>query len=1309
MKVNNLFAVGVAAVAVAAYAAMPQTMFPIRSMQNGNNSVAPLRLTQRTLNRSSYDVGPLYEADGNVDGIIRITYSCASTILSSPFNAVFNFNEDEGTVTIENFGGFAANDEYKFRPDIITAPFSDGVITIPCSGLGPDEAGSTKLGVLEAYGMDLYLRVGKIEFDENFMSSIPEAEPELKLYVSEDFSTIETRLEDGQSVAGVIDYTDLFGMWACSGACKGGMSFSRIESGPLWEISDNELDFGTMYTSTESRRSLTIKSKGDEPIDFVATTDSPLFTVSPVSGTVGVSDKSVVTVCFNSPTPGDYEGTLTITAGGKVEKIKLTGKAEDRDTDFSTIVTEGDASLITWENVSENAWSLEGNNAVYRCANKKTSGVLKASFSGLKPKRITFDVKLACGTKDGLSFNIEGHRMFDYNASLNHTVSYIIPGGSRSVEFVGFNSDYSEGNIRIGNLHIENVDTWEALSPDGSVTPLTGEGFVNINGNAVANSTNSVMMLSLNLKDESNLSFDYEAGSSEVSIELNESQIGKIATGEKGTFHYDFASGASAFIMIKVKTPAEASKTSYASISNLRFSNGKYHDTSKKYNAIVGSYLGNNGSYTSVPVIVNYSLDITLTSGGKAFFSNLLPDNNLYPDSQTIEGTWEGNKIHIPTWKNINIGTIAAYDNNSFDYLPSYWGYRYWLVAGKINSEIKQTEILDELTFTISEDGSTIIPDSDFGVWSTNNCESKEIVSFYSADSKFVAVSDEASIAASATNVIFGNIIANGYDYSRSVSLLAAGADCEYSAVIEGDDSHFTVSPANGVIKAGQSALLNVGFSSTEPGVYNAVLKIYSDGNDLEIPLTANVEDLPDYSVVVTDGRGLISFDSKYEYPWKVDDGVAVSTNEGVHNSKSILGLDFAIPHGKIAIFGLKGATCAEPNYDGFAIVVNGETIYSDVSRNENVDVEIPFEEGEYKIQLMHVRDSKDELYSAYDRTIVKELSLKIMDPGVHHIGFEPPYKMLAPVGEVISDVVTVCNLTDEPVTITSVEGSGCFGALMPEKTILEKKSDSANIPVTFLADKDGEFTGTITVHTSAGNIEIPVSATADYVKYIGAAEVSSYAGPYVTILMAYGETECTSTMLYPSDLMTDLKGAKMESLTFFPTHLPDYTFSCPNIMAEVGESDSYDFTMRVDFLEPVMTGEMVDADNWELTIPFDTPYQYNGGNFLFQLTNLEKETFGGHTPIQMAFRHFPSSIGKTIVTLHDMSDAPVETLPYMRVKYDPTTVGIDDVKVSLSEVSDIEFFSIEGIRLELPVKGLNVVVTHYSDGKTRSAIMLKR
>lgn len=1309
MKTQKISLPGMLLVALASSAGLTMQRHPAAMSAKESEPVA-IRLKPMAVRSSGFNVGPTAAQTENSSSTkTEGLYSCASTTLSPAFNARFIFDTESGTVTIENFGGFNANDENRFVPETIVAPFEDGIITIACGNVGPGQENATRLGVLDAYGMDVYLQTGKIEWDENFMSCVPEPIPELKLYVSDDFSKIETRLDEGMSVTGVIDYMDFFGIWACSGACKGGMDFTRITPGEGWSVSDSSIDFGMTFAGETSTRTVTIKSTGDTDVEFSAKTDSPLFVVTPSEGVLQAASKQSFQVTYNPVAAGKDVATLTISGGGKSEKIELRASADVPATDFSAIVTEGDPSAITWDNSSAYPWRLIDGEAVNDLPLKNGEAILKATLSGNRPKRVSCDINMRRSLQDELVMRIEGHEMLRYRAAIGHTVSYIVPGGTRSVEWVLSSNIYPEGSVRIGNLCIEEVATWEGLSPDTSVTPLTAEGFMNINGNAVTSGTSSVMMLSLSPNEDSNLSFDYDAGVSEISILANDEEIGRIPSGETGTYHHEMAGGKPVFITIKATTPAD-NQNGGASIGNIRLSAGKYTDTPRRYNALLNSYLDTNGSYSPTDgVAYTYPLDIAITTGGKAIFRHLLPDNDLYPDAQTITGTVVGNKIHIPAYKNTNIGTIVGYDNESFKDCPAFYNNRFWLVAGAVDKDMRQTETLDELTFTISDDGKAITPDSDFGVYGTWSMENRDIVSFFRADSKFILASDIPEITTSTEFIDFGHTIANGYGYTRSISILSAGKECEYSAIIESDGDFFSVSPESGMLAEGESVELTVTLSSEKTGDFSGSLIVYSDGNDIEIPIAATVSDVPDYSEIVTEGKDLITFDPKTKYPWDMADGMAVSTNEGIHNSMSVLTALFSVPEEKIGILSFEGGTCAEPFYDGFAVIVDGNTIYSDAARNEDISVSLPFYPGDYRVEFNHVRDMVDEMYTPYDQSRLTALSLRIENPGAVHVREKIPFSLDAPVGEVASDVVRVMNTSDSPVEIISVSGDGSFGAVMPQSPMLSHKNQTVEIPVTFLSSDAGCFKGVITVETTTGIIEIPVRATADYVRYIGAAETSGYGIPYGAESLAYGDIGLSCTMCYPAESMKGLKDSQIESVTFFPSDIPDYTFSCPDILAEAGETDLSTVSNYVEGLTAVMTGEMADAVNWELTIPFDTPYTYEGGNFIFQLTNNALETYAGNTPVKMSFLQSSSIGGSSVVSFRGYAENTVKAVPFIKVKYTPGSLGVENTTRPLSEIKEIRYHNMDGTRINAPQKGLNIVTTVYNDGTTSSSVMMKR
>lgn len=147
MKVSTILAAGAAIVSLAAGAALPRQDSSLNAKKDIGASFPRVKLETMAKTSATFEAGPRAAAAA-AEGEIKSLYSCASTMLSPAYNAVFTFDPAAGKVKIENFGGFAANAEYGFVADMIEAPFADGVITIPCAGLaGEDNA--TKLGIFE--------------------------------------------------------------------------------------------------------------------------------------------------------------------------------------------------------------------------------------------------------------------------------------------------------------------------------------------------------------------------------------------------------------------------------------------------------------------------------------------------------------------------------------------------------------------------------------------------------------------------------------------------------------------------------------------------------------------------------------------------------------------------------------------------------------------------------------------------------------------------------------------------------------------------------------------------------------------------------------------------------------------------------------------------------------------------------------------------------------------------------------------------------------------------------------------------------
>ena len=466
MKITRTLFSSVLLTAFSAVAATP--MFSSGSTVDPQTLINRVRQRPMSESNQQFDSGLAFLKEsapqpGDISGL----YFCDATTNSAAFNARFTFHPDKKTVTIENLGGFCAKAEYNFQPKEIEAKFEDGVITIPCSEVGAGSANATNLGVLKAYDMDVYLQVGRLDWTDDFMTYVDEPMSELKLYVSDDYSVIETRLEKNISVAGVIDYTDFFDVWAVSSACTGGMHFAKKEEGAAWKLSDTALDFGTTFVGTEVSRYVTVSSTGDADVEFATELSGGDFTVIPASGVITAGESQKLQVIFKPSTAGEANATLTVSGGEGSGVVTLTGVAEERATDFSVLISEGDASAVTWANTSDAPWRIVDGNAVFDNRTSNTESVLKATFSGNSVKSVSFDLNMRRSLSDYFKVKINGREVHSFQRDYTNTISCIVPGGNATVEFVVMSGNYPEGTLQLGNMKITNTKTWTGLSPDG--------------------------------------------------------------------------------------------------------------------------------------------------------------------------------------------------------------------------------------------------------------------------------------------------------------------------------------------------------------------------------------------------------------------------------------------------------------------------------------------------------------------------------------------------------------------------------------------------------------------------------------------------------------------------------------------------------------------------------------------------------------------------------------------------------------------------------------------------------------------------
>lgn len=106
----------------------------------------------------------------------------------------------------------------------------------------------------------------------------------------------------------------------CTFLPKTDIYYSAIEMAPKMVVSETEFKYGLVAQNSEQTKTFTIENKGKAPLEGITVTSSnTAFTVTEVNNqSIAVNGEAItVTVTFDTTTPGDYDGTITVSATGQ--------------------------------------------------------------------------------------------------------------------------------------------------------------------------------------------------------------------------------------------------------------------------------------------------------------------------------------------------------------------------------------------------------------------------------------------------------------------------------------------------------------------------------------------------------------------------------------------------------------------------------------------------------------------------------------------------------------------------------------------------------------------------------------------------------------------------------------------------------------------------------------------------------------------------------------------------------------------------------------------------------------------------------
>ncbi len=1251
------------------------------------------------------------------EGVYKNLYQCSVNGVwnknvsqySPTWTTYVTFDENAGTATFSNLSGFDGGTYV--TPTPVTAPMKDGVITIPCSNFDGSD-GSTCLG--DFWGTPVYLYAG--DYDD--ASGTILYDEELKFTIGKDYSTLRT---DDKAMAIVYTY-------------NGELTSLTFVSKPIMDlanesasssISTDSLDFGKTTPGGKTSATFLLTSTGTKDVNYSISIDNQAFQLSgDKQGIVSALHTKEFAIMFSPTSEGLQQGIATITTDEASYKIALSGNCVDVPSDFSPIFTKGDASVFTWDNTSDYPWSINeqsqavpgnlGQRPVWDeeeaekqgdAYNPTTESMLTASYNSTSAMRLSYDMYLDDDPADSLRMEIDGKLVYRYtsNTRRNYNYSCIIPKGKHTITWTFTTSLWAEdtAKVYIGNARLEEVGTWEGVVKSGNYK-YTSYDMTNIAGKAYSKSNDGTLSAEVATTADNYISFEYEEGKTGIVLSTynyDNDEYKEVNVDGSGKFGYTIPSGFNGIVTINVP------KDEY--IAEVRTGEGKYESVKRTYQMVGVSYYSQSGAFmTEGGYKFSYPCEVTFDTDGLVRFDGLfLPNDNYYPHHAVIKGRIaEDGKIHISSKKDFNEGTLYGWDDKTFT-SEGYIGNRYWLVAGPVENNVAQPK--DELVISMSDDKLLLTADDAFGVWVTfNYFTTSTSFEYWMPGTSFFAANDSYSLITDQQSLDFGSTYPN-VKTTKSLLISNNGKDNNVSIKIEGAQKEaFTVSSVNGKVASLASFDCTVAFQAEKVGEYNAELKIYNDGETLTIPLHATVQPSYDYSAIVDEGAENIKWTVASNYPWTIDGNTAYSSNKGVMSSHSAIVASIDIPKGSVGTLSFQAQSYPEPGYDSFRFL-DGDSIYFySLQRNDSIVYQHILTEGHHDVTFDFCKDNIDEVYFVGDYASLSHIRLNIApakDDDARLFIPEASFTEIVPIGETYYGNAYIVNTGKNVLSVTSAESDGHFGAYITNPQYCEP-GDTLHLYTTFTADRAGTYNEKLKFNTSAGILELPLQATADYVVYLSDKDSYNYGYPYPTAWIANEHSFVNVQCIYNEEMTEGLKGRDLLSMTFFSYILADAPLDCPDVTYQIGTvSKAAVYDEEASGLTTIYSGAQPQVINYELTIPFDKPYHFDGGHLETQLLLRAKDNF------RVRFPFLSSNVGEEYPHCSGITDkgglnTDEAILPYVRFLYAPTSSDILSTRnLEAKEVKSLRIYSASGCPQNKLQRGLNIIVTTFTDGTSRS------
>lgn len=495
-------------------------------------------------------------------------------------------------------------------------------------------------------------------------------------------------------------------------------------------------------------------------------------------------------------------------------------------------------------------------------------------------------------------------------------------------------------------------------------------------------------------------------------------------------------------------------------------------------------------------------------------------------------------------------------------------------------------------------------------------------------------------------------------------------------------------------------------------GEYTGKVILKTTAGDFTVNCKLNTENLPaDYDQIVKEG--IFSFDTNADAPYMVEDGKAYNSTAGElydsNKGHSWLEASFDVAEGETATLSWKGLSNSYDEAAGNVTVNCSEILidgkYKQTYYGENTDAssstftagDLVFGAGRHSVRFTYVKSPYDYSGTEY-RLSVYDLALSIEKHTEYGVSADVNDVKFDEVKYGFSDYasITLTNEGYKPLSVLSVEADKPFGGLVPDGTV--EQGGKIVVPVFFKPEEPGLFDGTITIHTTAGNVEIAVSGSAadlggrvllsedfetGYKDWISASgpddddpdfnwvEAWQWSSSDYPIMAAHSGKVCMASIAW------DVKNNK--------SYNPDNWLVSPEFEIPSGGAARLLFWRAAQPISEdsyeVLIGTGDDFTKYEKFYS-ETITDANGGEW--KESEVDLSSWTGKT-VRIAFRH---NTADTWMLIDDV------------VAY---TTATTDIVSPTASIAKKEYFTIDGRKVDTPQKGVNIVRETDSDGYVKT------